>query len=193
MTRFALVALLGLTSLGLASAAINYREVLTEEWNLFKQVHAKQYGDHEDNFRFKVFMENKHMVARHNQEAAAGRKRYTLALNHYADLLHHEFVQLMNGYKHELKNDSKNGSRFLTPENVLIPDSVDWREKGFVTPVKNQGACGSCWSFSAVSLTLCLPFCLPFLTHCLHHNRLALWKVNTCDPPASWFPFPNRI
>jgi len=129
--------------------AISYRDILYEEWSAFKNLHKKEYAADEEEFRFKVYMENKHMIAKHNQKAMAGHKSYTLEMNHYGDLLHHEFVRIMNGYRHHMKTASENGSLFMTPANVVAPTSVDWREHNLVTPIKDQGQCGSCWSFSA--------------------------------------------
>lgn len=96
-------------------------------------------------------MQNKHKIAKHNQLAMLGGKSFKLKMNDFGDLLHHEFVSIKNGFKLHLKENSTNGSLFIMPEHVSVPVSVDWRQKNMVTPVKNQGDCGSCYSFSAVS------------------------------------------
>lgn len=71
---------------------------------MFQLQHSKNYNSEtEERFRLKIFNENRHKIAKHNQLYAAGKVSYKLGLNKYADMLHHEFRQTMNGYNHTLR------------------------------------------------------------------------------------------
>ena len=57
-----------------------------------------------------------------------GLKSYTMNMNQFGDLMHHEFVSMMNGYK---KSSNKlKGMSYIEPAHVSIPESVDWRDEG---------------------------------------------------------------
>ncbi|CAG9133299.1 Cathepsin L [Plutella xylostella] len=139
-----------------AASAISFFDLVREEWTAFKMEHSKKYDSEvEDKFRMKIYAENKHRIAKHNQKFEQGLVSYKLKQNKYGDMLHHEFVHTMNGFnktsKHKLlgsKGHATRGAKFISPANVKFPDQVDWRKKGAVTDVKDQGKCGSCWSFS---------------------------------------------
>jgi len=134
--------------------AVSFFNLVADEWELFKTHHGKKYdSDVEEKFRMKIYMENKRLIARHNLAFERGEATYKMAMNHFGDLLHHEFTRTVNGFlgtKLMLgaeANDSE-AVTFMEPYNITLPTSIDWREKGAVTAVKDQKQCGSCWAFS---------------------------------------------
>jgi len=114
----------------------------------FKRVFNKNYLDSaEEALRRSIFAENVRKIVKHNLEKDLGMHSYSMGINKFADLTAQEFGARMNG----LKPNGRVPTNVRVPTVGDLPDTVDWRTKGYVTPIKDQAQCGSCWAFSAVA------------------------------------------
>lgn len=137
--------MLALCLLSLLALSQGFEPTL-DNFHLWTHRHSKTYeSEGERLLRALVWLDNAHFVKEKNTE----QNGVTYRLNQFADLTHEEYKEKLSPVSQEDVERVKAHQILLEmPPWISLPASANWTAKGAVTPVKNQGQCGSCYSFS---------------------------------------------
>ncbi|KAG7546451.1 Papain-like cysteine peptidase superfamily [Arabidopsis suecica] len=118
-------------------------------FHMWMSKHGKTYtnalGEKEQ--RFQNFKDNLRFIDQHNAKNLS----YQLGLTRFADLTVQEYRNLFPGSPKPKQRNLRISRRYVPLAGDQLPDSVDWRNEGAVSAIKDQGTCNSCWAFSTVA------------------------------------------
>ena len=116
------------------------------KFNDFMVEHNKVYDNFNDMVTsFGKFWDNMDLIDAHDSDATG----WTMGVTKFADMTSEEFTKIYKKGGYADFGSMLGGCSKYEPMSSVLPESVDWRAEGAVTNVKDQGQCGSCWSFSA--------------------------------------------
>jgi C1A family cysteine protease len=141
----------------------------SEEWRMFldfQERFSKHYKNvHDAETRFQIFRSNLRDILQHNFDTT---QNFTMGINQFTDLTQDEFKNHYIGAFHkESGSDTDSlgsyGCKSFSASASGTPSSMDWRSKGVVNAIRDQGQCGSCWAFATTA------------------NAESVWAISTGD------------
>lgn len=116
----------------------NETAVMEKRYTAWLKRYRKTHDSREDwNRRFKIYQANLKFIESINAQNLP----YKLTDNKFADMTNYEFGRTYLGYKSHRKTSHKKPNDTIIHSSIV--SSIDWRKKGAVTPVKDQGSCGT--------------------------------------------------
>ena len=139
MNKFILALLIALVACDIDVDAIMFQQFQ----RFIKKYHKKYSSVNEFLARYEVFKRNTLTTFQENNS-------YKTGITKFSDLTFQEFSKIYLNLNYDAMAVA-NFNPYIVKVSNAAPDAFDWREKGYVSPVKDQGSCGSCWAFSTVA------------------------------------------